>query len=119
MTNTVIVTTPDQLRGIIAAEVATILPKLADFRRKNEPVETDALTVEAAARFMTEMGIPSTRASIYNLVYKNAIPHRKFGRRTVFSKKELREWIDERAKRPEKKQTKAATLIAERVDDQI
>lgn len=112
MTNPVIVTTPDQLREIITAEVAAILPKLADFRRKNEPVETDALTVEAAARFITEMGVPSTRASIYNLVYKNAIPHRKFGRRTIFSKKELVEWIASRTVRPEEKRTAAALRLA-------
>lgn len=45
MDNTVIVTTPAQLREIVADEVSAILPKLADFRRKNEPVETDGMTV--------------------------------------------------------------------------
>nr|WP_288660356.1 hypothetical protein [uncultured Alistipes sp.] len=70
MNNTVIVTTPAQLREIVADEVAAILPKLADFRRKNEPVETDGMTVDDAARFLTEQGIPTTRATLYNLVYK-------------------------------------------------
>ena len=41
MNDPIIVTTPAQLREIVADEVAAILPKLADFRRKNEPVETD------------------------------------------------------------------------------
>lgn len=89
MENTVIVTTPSELRAIVADEVAAILPKLADFRRKNEPVETDGLTVDAAARFITDQGIPTTRATLYHLVHKNTIPYKKFGRRTVFSKKEL------------------------------
>lgn len=107
-----IVTTPDQLREIISGEVAAILPKLADFRRKNEAVESDGMTAEAAARFLTEMGIPTTRASLYNLVYKDAIPYLKFGRRTIFSKKELLAWIEERATRPDKSRTQAAELIA-------
>lgn len=87
MDNTVIVTTPAQLREIVADEVSAILPKLADFRRKNEPVETDGMTVEDAARFLTEQGIPTTRATLYSHVYKDTIPYKKFGRRIVFSKK--------------------------------
>ena len=74
MDTTVIVTTPAELRAIVADEVSAILPKLADFRRKNEPVETDGMNVEDAARFLTEQGIPTTRATLYNLVYKNTIP---------------------------------------------
>ena len=113
MDNTVIVTTPAQLQSIISDAVNAILPKLADFRRKNEPVETDGMTVEDAARFLTAQGIPTTRASLYNLVYKNTIPHKKFGRRTVFSKKELLAWIESRTVRPEDKRTAAALRIAE------
>ena len=48
MDNTIIVTTPAELRAIVADEVSAILPKLADFRRKNEPVETDGMRVEDA-----------------------------------------------------------------------
>ena len=83
MNEPVIVTTPAQLQSIISDAVNAILPKLADFRRKNEPVETDGMTVEDAARFLTAQGIPTTRATLYNQVYKNTIPYKKFGRRTV------------------------------------
>lgn len=89
MDDQVIVTTPAQLQSIIGEAVGTIIPKLADFRRKNEAVETNGMTVEEAARFLTEQGIPTTRASLYNLVYKSTVPYRKFGRRTIFSKREL------------------------------
>lgn len=113
MNDPIIVTTPAQLREIIADEVAAILPKLADFRRKNEPVETDGMTVETAARFLTEQGIPTTRATLYNQVYKNTIPHKKFGRRTVFSKKELLTWIEARTVHSDDRRTAAALRIAE------
>lgn len=113
MNEPVIITTPAQLQSIISDAVNAILPKLADFRRKNEPVETDGITVDGAARFLTEQGIPTTRATLYNLVYKNTIPHKKFGRRTVFSKKELLAWIESRTVRPEDKRTAAALRIAE------
>lgn len=113
MDESVIVTTPAQLQSIISDAVNAILPKLADFRRKNEPVETDRINVEDAARFLTEQGIPATRSTIYNLVYKNSIPHKKFGRRTLFSKKELLAWIESRTVRPDDKRTAAALRIAE------
>lgn len=113
MDNTIIVTTSAQLREIVADEVAAILPKLADFRRKNEPVETDGMNVEDAARFLTAQGIPTTRATLYNKVYKNTIPYRKFGRRTVFSKKELLTWIEAHSVHSEDRRTAAALRIAE------
>lgn len=113
MDNTVIVTTPAQLQSIISDAVNAILPKLADFRRKNEPVETDGMNVEDAARFLTEQGIPATRATLYNHVYKNTIPYKKFGRRTVFSKKELLTWIESRTVHSEDRRAAAALRIAE------
>lgn len=113
MDDPVIVTTPAQLQSIISDAVNAILPKLADFRRKNEPIETDRINVEDAARFLTEQGIPATRSTIYNLVYKNSIPHKKFGRRTLFSKKELLAWIEARTVRSEDKRTAAALRIAQ------
>lgn len=113
MDEPVIVTTPAQLQSIISDAVNAILPKLADFRRKNEPIETDRINVEDAARFLTEQGIPATRSTIYNLVYKNSIPHKKFGRRTLFSKKELLAWIEACTVRSEDKRTAAALRIAQ------
>lgn len=113
MDNTVIVTTPAQLQTIISDAVNAILPKLADFRRKNEPVETDGMNVEDAARFITEQGIPATRATLYNLVYKEAIPYKKFGRRVVFSKRELLAWIESRTVTRESRNAAAALRLAE------
>lgn len=114
MESTIIVTTPAELQAIINNAVSAILPKLADFRRNNEPVETDGMTPEGAARFLTEQGIPTTRATIYNLVYKEVIPYKKFGRRTVFSKKDLAAWIESRtARNTDDKQAAAVLRIAE------
>ena len=113
MDNTVIVTTPAQLQSIITDAVNAILPKLADFRRKNEPVETDGVNIGAAARCLPELGAPTTRATLYNHIHKNTIPYKKVGRRIVFSKKALLAWVDSRTVRPEDKRTAATLRIAE------
>lgn len=113
MNESIIITTPEQLRMIVADEVTAILPKLADFRRRNEAIEIDGMNVEDAARFLTEQGIPTTRTTLYNLVYKNSIPYKKVGRRTVFSKKELLTWIESRTEHREDRRTAAALRLAE------
>ena len=113
MNESIIITTPAQLQTIIDEAVNAILPKLADFRRKNEPVEADGMNAEAAARFLSEQGIPTTRATLYNLVYKEAIPYKKFGRRTVFSKRELLAWIESRTEHREDRRAAAALRLAE------
>lgn len=113
MDNTIIITSPAQLQTIIDEAVNAILPKLADFRRKNEPVETDGMNVEDAARFLSEQGIPTTRATLYNLVYKESIPYKKFGRRTVFSRRDLLQWIESRTVTREDRRAAAALRLAE------
>lgn len=116
MNESIIITTPEQLRMIVADEVTAILPKLADFRRRNEAIEIDGMNVEDAARFLTEQGIPTTRTTLYNLVYKNSIPYKKVGRRTVFSKKALLAWIESRTTLPKDRRAAAAAHIAKSVN---
>ena len=113
MDDSIIVTTPAQLRAIIADEVSAILPKLADFRRKHEPVETDGMRVEDAAKFLTAQGIPTTRATLYNLVYKHTIPYKKFGAPHGVLEKELLSWIESRTVRSGDRRAAAALRISE------
>lgn len=109
----IIITTPAELRSIVANEVAAILPKLADLQPKNEAAEIDTLTVEGAVRFLADQGAPTTRSTLYNWVFLKKIPFKKIGRRTVFSKKELIAWIESRTTLPEDRRDTAAARIAE------
>lgn len=111
--NTVIVTTPEAIRAVIAEEIGKVIPQLAEYRRKTEEAETDTLTLRAAVRFLIENGIPSSPSSLYNYVYRDAIPYRKLGNRTLFSKRELLEWIEGRTVRPDDGRCRAAKRIAE------
>jgi len=71
------------------------------------------MNIEDAARFLTEQSVPTTRATLYNHVYKNTIPYKKVGRRIVFSKKALLAWVDSRTVRPEDERAAATLRIAE------
>lgn len=110
--NNIIVTSPDELRAMISDAIQEVLPKLANFRRKNEQIETDNLTVEQAAIFLREQGSPIKRETIYALAFRKKIPYRKVGRRTVFSKRELMEWIESRTTRPDEVKSEAVLQIA-------
>ncbi len=52
---------------------------------------SDRITVDEA---MTLTGL--TRSSLYKLTMNNGIPFSKYGKRLVFSRKQLAEWIDKR-----------------------
>lgn len=93
--DSIIVTTPDQLQAIVGQAVEAIIPRLAEHQRQmsaSKPKEN--LTPREAVDFLTELGFPTTRANVYNLVFRGQIPYRKIGRRTVFSRQELLQWIE-------------------------
>ena len=115
----IILTTPDQLQQYIGQAVEAIIPKLADFRRRNEAKKTDNLTMVEAIDYLAELGAPTPRSSIYNLVFRGQIPHRKIGRRTIFSRKELQVWVESRTVRPDDAKKEAIRRIADSANRKI
>lgn len=108
----IVVVTPVELQAMINEAVKAVIPQLADFRRKNEALESDALTLDDAVQFLSLQGLPTTISSIYAQVHRGAIPYKKVGRRVIFSKRELLGWIDSRTTQHEDKQAEAALRIA-------
>lgn len=109
----VIVTTADELRALVGEIVEPLRAELASARERTQPTEPERLTPEQAARFLTDRGHPTTRATIYDLVYRRAIPHAKVGRRVVLFRRELLEWLEARTVRPEDRRAEATRRIAE------
>lgn len=112
----VIVTTADELRALVGEIVEPLRAELASVREKTQPTEPERLTPEQAARFLTDQGYPTTRATIYDLVYRRAIPYAKVGRRVVLFRRELLEWLESRTNRPEDRRAEATRRIAENVN---
>ncbi len=73
---------------------------------------TDNLTIDEAVIFLGENGYPTTKKTIYSLIFHKQIPYRKVGRRVVMSKKELGQWITERSYNPTAKSEEAIRSIA-------
>ena len=102
MNNGIILTTPAELQAIVGQAVEAIIPRLDDYRRKIAEVKaSDNLSLGEAMEYLATLGAPTTRSTIYNLTFRGLIPHRKIGRRTVFSRRELQTWVESRTHHPE------------------
>lgn len=115
MEQTIFVTTPAELQSCIERAINSLIPKLADYRKKDEAVERDVLTLPEASKYFAEVGYPLTRASLYNLIFKKAIPYNKVGKRVIFSKRELREWLDGRTVSSTESRDRAAQVIVDSI----
>ncbi len=114
----VIVTTREELRCLIYEAVGSIIPKLANYRPK-EPTKSDTIDMEEVAGFLKTQGVELAKATIYILVSKGDIPHRKVGHRTIFLRRELREWAKTRIKDPEERKREVAANLAKAADRQL
>lgn len=80
----VIVTTQEQLSLIIRAEFTKLL------NNKPEPQQLpDRCTFDDALEIT---GV--SKSKLYKLTSSNEIPHKRYGNRLIFSRKELAEWVE-------------------------
>ena len=85
--STIIVTTPEELKAIVNEAIAEFLPKTQI--KESLP---DTITLNSAVDLLKENGYPTSKAKIYQLTSVEKMPHRKYGNKLVFSRKELLQW---------------------------
>ena len=88
----IIVTTPDELRAIINEAVLGVLPK-----QVSQP-QIDTITLNDALELLREHGYPTSRAKIYKLTSAGTIPCKMYGKKLVFSRRELLAWAENQTK---------------------
>ena len=110
MDSNLIITTPAELRALIADEVSKVIVDIIPA----EPPHTTCnnMILDEAVQFLKENGIAATRSAVYNRIHKNAIPHHKFGRRLLFYRSELEEWIRSNTQTPAREDNVAARIAA-------
>lgn len=84
-----IITTPEELRAIVKEAISELITQSPT----KEPLP-DTITLTTAIELLAESGYPTSRAKIYKLTSSGAMPHRKFGNKLVFSRRELLSWAD-------------------------
>ena len=110
----IIVTTRAELCDIIAAQIDKAL---ARYTARANPTLPDKVDVDGAVAYLNEIGCPISKHTLYALVAKEEVPHAKFGRRLVFSRKELTGWADSRTDKHRAHETRVrqAEVISQRL----
>jgi len=90
--STIIVTTPDELRAIVSEAVSGILPK-----QTSQP-QIDTISLNDTLELLHEHGYTTSRAKMYKLTSTGTIPCKTYGKKLVFSRKEVLTWAENQTK---------------------
>lgn len=94
--NNVVFLDTDELRKIIAEEVGAAIKKAEGIgiqRKAGTAPKFDSIGLPEAVEYLRELGYKTTVKTLYGKTSTGAIPCRKVGRRIIFSREELREWV--------------------------
>lgn len=99
-----------ELNDIIATQLNKVLAH-------HTPAPADRVDIEGAVAYLNDIGCPISKHTLYGLVAKEEVPFGKFGRRLVFSRKELAGWADSRTDKHRAHETRVrqAEVISQRL----
>ena len=106
----IIVTTRAELCDIIVQELAKCLAR----HKPTGDNKVDTISMDSAVGYLSELGYPITKNTLYSLVSREAIPYSKIGRKTIFSRKELRSWVEGRAMRHTPSREQQAAILSKK-----
>lgn len=87
----IILTTPDQLERVIMQALKKALPTVEKEKLTEPP---DSCSFNQALAFFSENGYVISKSALYKLTALKKIPFKHFGRKIIFSRKELLEWVE-------------------------
>lgn len=88
----IILTTPEQLDTIVQNAIRKVLPNNKEEKNQKVP---DSCSVEQALQFLLENGYKISKSRLYKMTANRELPFKYFGRRIVFSRNELLEWVEQ------------------------
>jgi hypothetical protein len=103
--NQIVLTTPDELRAIISEAVSGVMPKQV------AQSQIDTLSLNDTLDLLQEHGYPTSRAKMYKLTSSGAIPCKTYGKKLVFSRKEVLAWAENQTK-PKNDQSEVLLTLA-------
>lgn len=92
MTN-IILTTPEELRAIVNEAVSGVISKTV-----SKKPQIDSITLTDALQLLEEYGYPTSKAKMYKLTSTGNIPCKTYGKKLVFSRRELLLWAENQTK---------------------
>lgn len=114
MENKVIVINPTELRELIAEEVGAAIRRAGSGvpRRTENASRCDALSLSDAIEYLRGLGYITTAKSLYGKTSRGTVPYRKVGRRVIFSRARLAEWVAAQTSTPATEEERRANAAA-------
>ena len=103
--NQIVLTTPDELRAIISEAVSGVMPKQV------AQSQIDTLSLNDTLDLLHKHGYPTSRAKMYKLTSSGAIPCKTYGKKLVFSRKEVLAWAENQTK-PKRDFSEVSLILA-------
>lgn len=118
--NQIIVSTHDQMRTVVMEAVAEyIQPFLTHLTESISPTFPEKLSKDQAIAYLTENGFPTTTGNLYKMTANNEIPCARIGKRLIFSRNDLANWIEVRSISKTDSIEKTALLISKSANKQL
>ncbi|MCC8088037.1 MAG: helix-turn-helix domain-containing protein [Rikenellaceae bacterium] len=105
----IIVIAEDELRSLLRGVIREFVTELKS-EKKPEP---DTMNFDSLLSFLSEQGYDISKSKFYKLSSKNEIPHRKLGRKLIFSRKEIMNWMELNLDDPTDRRSEQARILAE------
>lgn len=116
MFTSVVITTPEEPREIIAKTINSAITQHPSIIKEEFGTKRELMSVDDVLIFFAECGMPISRSTLYHLTSTQRIPFRKFGKRCVFNRNELREWMSSRMQKDVPRQETMARRISQSVE---
>lgn len=99
-----------QAKEMITSIVVKAISDIKQRAQSSLKPESELMDADGTIRFLKEQGLPMTKATLYGNTSKKTIPFKRIGKRIVFSRKELLQWLESRTTRSETKSDAALRL---------
>ena len=116
MFTNVVITTPEELREIIAKTINSAITHHPSIIKEELGAKKELMSVDDVLIFFAECGLSMSRSTLYHLTSTQRIPFRKFGKRCIFNRNELREWMSSRMQKDASRQETVARRISQSVE---
>lgn len=87
----------ERLEPIFKGWVRDVVRETSRLTESSRPTFPDKLSKDQALDFLTENGFPTTSGNLYKMTANNEIPCARIGKRLIFSKTDLLNWIEYRS----------------------
>lgn len=119
-TNQINVSTPDQMKTMIREVVAECMQSFFNkLKDSSFPSLPEKLTKDQALGFMADNGFPTTSGNLYKMTANSEIPCARIGKRLIFSKTSLLNWIECRSISKTESLEKTARLVSKSANNHL